>query len=115
MTEVEELQRRIELAEKIRDAAREASARDLEQRRAFAALVRTANEERDAAISRADLEAAQHAQMRKERDEAVAVVEAGLRWLPSVRTKANHARMPQVELDLYNAISHYRAAKEAAK
>ncbi len=39
-----------------------------------------------------------------ERDAMRAVVDAGIKWAPTVRAKANHARMPQVELNLYNAI-----------
>ena len=33
-----------------------------------------------------------------------AIAEAGKRWWPSVRAKANHARMPRAELILWQAI-----------
>jgi len=40
-----------------------------------------------------------------ERDELVSkVAEAAKRWWPTVRTKANHARMGRVELALFNAV-----------
>jgi hypothetical protein len=44
-------------------------------------------------------------QQSSERDRLVtAVIATGKRWWPSVRAKANHARMPTVELKLWQAI-----------
>lgn len=37
-----------------------------------------------------------------------AIVSAGKRWWPTARTKANHARMSQAELDLWNAIGRLK-------
>jgi len=40
------------------------------------------------------------------------VVEAAIEWAPSVRARANHARMPLKELRLYRAALAYRKSKE---
>lgn len=50
-------------------------------------------------------EGAAPATCEKPRDVLVAaIIETGKRWWPSVRARANHARMPTVELKLWQAI-----------